>query len=242
MPKTWPFLVLFSFALYADPAQNEPLAEPVLEISQVSEAMGHLIGKNLQELGLKIDLEAVVRGLQDAAAGKASPLNEDQCIQAIASLQEGTLAAAAAKNLAEAEEFLEKNETQEGVVSLEEGQIQFKIVKEGAEETAVQPYNSPLIRYSGHYLNGEIFGKSEEGEIVSLGETIPGFRKGIVGMKEGERRTLYIHPDQGYGEQSASSLLIFDVEIVKADAAASTLPNPLISENLSENGTALQPR
>jgi peptidylprolyl isomerase len=225
------FLILLSFSLHAEPASKTDL-----DLSRISEAMGHLIGKNLQDLGLKIDLEAVVKGLQDAAAGKNPPLDEDECTQAIASLQEENLVLTAAKNLAAAEEFLEKNKVQAGVVSLEKGQIQFQTVKEGIKEEAVQPYNSPLIRYSGHYLNGEIFGKSEEGEIVSLEETIPGFRKGILGMKEGERRTVFIHPNQGYGDKSAApnSLLIFDIEIVKTDAMASSNPDPLISDRVSD--------
>ena len=34
---------------------------------------------------------------------------------------------------------------------------------------------------------------------IPLDQTIPGFSKGIVGMKEGEKRRLFVHPDLGYG-------------------------------------------
>lgn len=56
--------------------------------------------------------------------------------------------------------------------------------------------------------------------MISLDETIPGFSKGIVGMKEGEKRTLYIHPDLAYGVNGSlppNSLLTFEIEIVKAN-------------------------
>jgi hypothetical protein len=59
-----------------------------LDIAKVSEAMGHIIGKNLEDLGLDFDLEAVVKGLKEESEGKNSPLNEDECVQAIVLLQE----------------------------------------------------------------------------------------------------------------------------------------------------------
>lgn len=59
-----------------------------LDVAKVSEAMGHIIGKNLQSLGLDLDLEAIVKGLKEESEGKTSPLNEDECVQAIAVLQE----------------------------------------------------------------------------------------------------------------------------------------------------------
>jgi len=59
-----------------------------LDVAKISEAMGHMIGKNLDELGLDFNLEAIVKGLKDESEGKASPLNEDECVLAIATLQE----------------------------------------------------------------------------------------------------------------------------------------------------------
>lgn len=59
-----------------------------LDIVKVSEAMGHIIGKNLEELGLDLDLDAIVKGLKEEQQGLHSPLNEDECVQAIAQLQE----------------------------------------------------------------------------------------------------------------------------------------------------------
>ena len=79
------------------------------------------------------------------------------------------------------------------------------------------------MQYKASYLNGQIFGTSNGDELLSLDEAIPGFSKGIIGMQEGEIRTLYIHPDLGYGKQgqlNPNSLLIFEVKVVKVDAAA----------------------
>ena len=58
------------------------------DVVRISEAMGHMIGKNLDALGLDFDLDAIVKGLKEESEGKSSPLNEDECVQAIAALQE----------------------------------------------------------------------------------------------------------------------------------------------------------
>jgi peptidylprolyl isomerase len=99
--------------------------------------------------------------------------------------------------------------------------VQYKVEKAG-EGVTVQEHDSPLLRYTGKFLDGTVFGSSKEDELISLDETLPGFTKGIIGMKEGEKRTLFIHPDLGYGTSGylpPNSLLTFEVEVLKANAA-----------------------
>src|SRR5262249_32953701 len=89
---------------------------------------------------------------------------------------------------------------------------------------AVESHSSPKIHYTGKYQDGTVFGTSEEmgGPItIPLDQTIPGFSKGITGMKEGEKRRLFVHPDLGYGttgQLPPNELLIFDIEVVKANS------------------------
>ncbi|MES2272866.1 MAG: FKBP-type peptidyl-prolyl cis-trans isomerase N-terminal domain-containing protein [Chlamydiota bacterium] len=241
---------IFMFLIVSSGFCEEEKLDSNLDVAKISEAMGHLIGKNLQELGLNIELSAVIKGMLDASSGKDSPLNEEECVQAIASLQDENLSQTSEKNLEAAETFLEKNGKIQGISSLEEGKIQYQIAKSGTGN-AVQSYNSPLVRYTGHYLGGQTLGTSEGGdEILLLDETIPGFKKGIVGMKEGEVRTLFIHPDLGYGSSglNPNALLIFEVEVIKADASSEAhaasnkeiLPEPL-GKSLPD-GESLKPR
>lgn len=212
--------------------------EPANEISKVSEAFGHLIGKNMESIGVDLDIDLVVKGLQDAAKGKDSPLSESECIEALASAQEKAFQKKAEENLAAAEAFLKKNASNRKVVSLEEGKVQYKVEKRG-KGSVVEEGFSPMIKYVGKYLDGSVFGQSETEQMISLEETIPGFTKGLVGMKEGEKRTLYIHPDYGYGTSGylpPNSLLTFEIEVVKANAETEPNTNQLIlegNENLS---------
>lgn len=200
----WLFLVC-CLALHAQ--------EPDME--KISEAMGHLIGKNLQSIGVGVDLDAVIKGMQDAAAGKQPPLNEEQCVQAIAALQEETVAQKRAQKVAEAEKFLSTNREAPGIVCLEGNKLQYKVDKPG-EGAPAEKYNAPLLRFQVHGLDGHLIGSSEGDEVLYLEDTLPGFSQGILGMREGEIRTLYIHPDLGQPEEG---LCICKVELLKVDAS-----------------------
>lgn len=216
-------IISFS-ALFAEEknvAQSKPpaTAEPA-EIAKISEAFGHVIGKNLENIGVKFDMAQVVKGLQDAVAGKTSPMSEMECIQAIASVQEKVFKEQCAENLKRAETFLAENSKHDGIVSLEEGKVQY-VISEKGEGAEIESHFSPLIRYTGKYLDGSVFGSSKEEEMVSLDEIIPGLKAGLLGMREGEKRTVYIHPDFAYGTNGylpPNSLLTFEIEVVKANA------------------------
>lgn len=198
--------------------------EETIDIKKISSTFGHLIGKNLEVLGVELDIDHLVQGLKDSFAGKEPPMSESECTQVIAKLQENILAKKAEANLKIAEDFLSKNKTQEGVRELENGKLQFKIEKEGTG-TAIEEHFSPTIRYTGKFLDGKILGSSQEDQVISLDETIPGLSKGILGMKEGELRTLYIHPDLAYGTTGyipPNSLLTFEVELIKANTTVTT--------------------
>jgi len=62
------------------------------------------------------------------------------------------------------------------------------------------------VNYTGKFDNGEVFDTSlSEGReplhiILGQGSLIPGFEKGLINMKEGEKKTLNIDPTEAYGE------------------------------------------
>ncbi|GAG61576.1 unnamed protein product [marine sediment metagenome] len=117
--------------------------------------------------------------------------------------------------------FLKENKKHDGIITFSE-QLQYKVVKEGTGPAVVKEA-TPLIHYKGKLIDGTIFADSYESKepiSLPLAQTIAGFNSGLVGMKEGEQRMLYIHPDMAYGVDGhlpPNSLLIFDVTIVKAD-------------------------
>lgn len=192
------------------------------DVNKISEALGHFIGKNLNTPGINFDLESVVKGIRDAAAGKPAPMTDQEYEEKMVQLQKNALAKLAEKNLNEANDFLGKNVKEAGIIEIEPGKLQYQVIEQGNGAT-VEAGSRPLINYTGKLIDGTVFGRSSEvgGPItLPLDQTIPGFKKGIQGMKEGEKRRLFIHPDLAYGTLGhlpPNSLLIFEIEVVKAD-------------------------
>lgn len=194
-----------------------------IDMKKLSEAFGHFIGRNLQSPGLKFDLEGIITGIREGAAGKPAPLTEKEYEEMMSAVQERAFKEMSSTNLKAANDFMVKNKTAEGVTEVVPEKLQFTIIKEGTGPV-VEPHSAPKIHYTGKYQDGTVFGTSEEmgGPItIPLDQTIPGFSKGILGMKEGEKRRLFVHPDLGYGttgQLPPNELLIFDIDLVKANS------------------------
>lgn len=215
-------------AAKASPAPAVEQAEPAekgdqIDMKKLSEAFGNFIGRNLQSPGLSFDLEGIVKGIRDGAAGKPSPMSDKEYEEMMAAVQEKAFKEMSTTNLKNANDFLTKNAKEQGVIEVQPNKLQYMILKEG-NGAVVEAHSSPKIHYTGKYQDGTVFGTSEEmgGPItIPLDQTIPGFSKGIIGMKEGEKRRLFVHPDLGYGTSGQlppNELLIFDIDLVKANS------------------------
>jgi peptidylprolyl isomerase len=198
-----------------------------IDIARLSEALGHFIGRNLKSPTVPFDVDKIVQGIQEGAEGKPSPMTDEEYEAAMAQLQRKVYEHLSETNMADAEKFLSENAQAPGVVEIVPGKLQYLILEEG-RGPAVPEHGTPSISYTGKYLDGTVFGSSENsgGPIsVPIDQTIAGFSQGIAGMKEGEKRRLFVHPDFGYGKGGQlppNTLLIFDIEVVKAAPASET--------------------
>lgn len=207
------------------PLSSSDEKSEAIDMKKLSEAFGHFIGRNLKSPGLSFDLENIIKGIREGAAGEPAPLSDKEYEEMMAAVQEKAFKDMSNTNLKSANDFMIKNNQAPQVVEIVPNKLQYIILKQGNGET-VEPHSSPKIHYTGKYQDGTVFGTSEEmgGPItIPLDQTIPGFSKGIVGMKEGEKRRLFVHPDLGYGttgQLPPNELLIFDIEAVKAHSEA----------------------
>ncbi|MDB2613893.1 FKBP-type peptidyl-prolyl cis-trans isomerase [Chlamydiales bacterium] len=197
-------------------------AEKEVDINKLSEAFGNFIGRSIKSPEVEFNIDSLILGIRNGSEGKPSPLTEEEYQEGMASLQEEMFSKMSKENLLKSEDFLTSNKTKKNITSSDDNKLQYEIIQSGDGEF-VEPDGRPEINYTGKFLDGETFGSSDEtGPItLNLTHTIPGFRKGIAGMREGEKRRLYIHPDLGYGitgQLPPNSLLIFEVEILKANS------------------------
>jgi len=70
----------------------------------------------------------------------------------------------------------------------------------------VKEGNTVKVHYTGKFEDDRVFDTSKEREPISFkvgaGMMIPGFEKGVVGLTEGESKTLKITPEEGYGQRN----------------------------------------
>lgn len=121
-------------------------------------------------------------------------------------------------NKAKGAEFMAKNATEEGVVTLESG-LQIKTLVEG---TGAQPKTDDkvLVNYVGTLIDGTQFDANDSIEF-NLNGVVKGFSEGISNMKEGGSAILTMPSDLAYGDRAmgqnipAGATLQFKVDLLK---------------------------
>ena len=68
------------------------------------------------------------------------------------------------------------------------------------------------VHYTGKFKDGTVFDSAHERDplefTIGAGQLIKGFDYGVRGMKTGEKRTLEIAPDDGYGKRRKSLVTV----------------------------------
>jgi len=212
--------------------------------TKLSETFGHLICRSIDNPIINFDLESIIKGMRDSAAGSTAPMTEEQFEEVIATLQDESFQQLADSNLKQAESFLTTNRSNDNIVEVESGMLQYQVLQEAPSDAATVTENTtPVINYKGMCLDGTVFGDSSQvgGPItVPLDQTIAGFSKGIVGMKVGEKRKLFVHPEMAYGvggDLPPNSLLVFEVELVDiGNNAVADEDQETLSTSMEANG------
>lgn len=104
------------------------------------------------------------------------------------------------------------------------GGLQVKEVKTGDGEVA-QLHSSVQVHYTGYLMDGTKFDSSVDRNqpfnfILGVGQVIPGWDKGVQGMRVGGKRELIIPPQLAYGARGAGdaippdATLRFEVELL----------------------------
>lgn len=128
---------------------------------------------------------------------------------------------AAAKALADGQQFLKENAQREGIVTTASG-LQYEILQEGEGD---KPTLSSRVttHYHGTLVDGTVFDSSvERGQAATFGvsQVIRGWQEGIPLMSAGAKYRFYIPQELAYGMRSPSSsippgsALIFEVELL----------------------------
>ena len=198
--------------------------------------------KEQEKLGIKLDKDQLIAGVQDAFADK-SKLSDQEIEQTLQAFETRVKTSAQAKmekdaadNEAKGKAFRDKFAKEKGVKTAKSGLL-YKVEKEGTGD-APKDSDTVVVNYKGTLTDGKEFDNSyTRGEPLSfrLDGVIPGWTEGLKNIKKGGKIQLVIPPDLAYGKTGvpgipANSTLVFDVELLdikpapKADAQPEAAP------------------
>lgn len=101
--------------------------------------------------------------------------------------------------------------------------LRYVVLTEGTGSTHPKAGKDVTVHYTGTLMDGRVFDSSVQRgtpATFAVGQVIEGWNEALVTMKKGEKRTLIIPPELGYGVQGypgvipPNSYLIFDVELL----------------------------
>ena len=192
------------------------------EKEKLSYCLGANIGMSLQSQGLtELDANIFAGAINDVVSNSELKINTED-INSYLQDYFGKLQAEQQKvAVAEGEEFLKNNSSQDGVVTLESG-LQYIVLKEGSGEKP-KATDTVTTHYHGTLISGEVFDSSvERSEPASfpVNGVIPGWVEALQLMPVGSKWKLFVPSHLAYGERGAgqkigpNTTLIFEVELL----------------------------
>jgi FKBP-type peptidyl-prolyl cis-trans isomerase len=205
----------------------------------IAYVIGYNVAKNLKENitrdSLDFNINILIRAFSDMFMGKENSVLSDAQKDVILKYFDNEMKQKAAKKAAETLgpnkaagiKWLEENRKKEGVAQTASG-LQYKILKPGS---GPQPKinDKVTVNYEGKMIDGKIFDSSFETNnpvTFEVSQVIPGWKEGLLLMKEGTLFELYIPSDLSYGDEGAEpdipggSVLIFKVDLLKVNSGS----------------------
>ncbi len=240
---------LLAALLDAAPARSESApaapATPTASEDTASYDVGLMIGSQLGSNGLAPHLsrQALQRGLDEALAGKF-PSDEQQ--QTAQQFMRTARAELGERNTAAAREFLARNAQQQGIQTLPSG-LQYRVLATGdARASAPGARDQVTIRYRASLPDGTEFDRSDSHAgpaTFRLNSVIAGWRDALVAMRPGDRWQVFVPPALAYGNNPPppippGSLLIYELELLRVEAARPLSPETVRPRRDAESGGA----
>lgn len=205
-------------------SSNVSIKTPIDSVAYaVGFANGHALVASLKSFpGDSLDGKLVAAGLYDALVNNPGKMTVEDARQFIQDYVEDVQVQIKTRNIEEEKSFLEKNKSEEGVVTTESG-LQYKYEVEGQGAKATSPNDTVVVHYKGTTVDGKQFDSSyDRGEPATfpLGAVIPGWTEAFQIFPAGSKVTIWIPSALAYGERELGEfgpnrLLRFDCELIE---------------------------
>ena len=201
-----------------------PANKPVL-----SYAIGYDLGKDLADQKVDVDINQVIKALQDGFAKRAPAHPQDQMDGQLAGLQQRMVAQARAEfervaneNKAKSDAFLAANRSKPGITTLPSG-IQYRVIETG---TGAKPTAASTVQmhYRGSVSTGQEFANTYAQQNPTPASfkvsefPIRGVQEVLVLMPAGSRWEVFLPSDKAFGNDPRSPVgpgqaLVFDIKL-----------------------------
>ena len=201
------------------------------EKGKLSYSIGYQIGKDFTERKMDVDINTVIRAMQDAYAKRTPAVAEDKMRETLTAFQTKMMGEAkaeydkvAGENKAKSDAFMAQNKTKKGIISLPSG-LQYRVIEDGTGKK-VSPTSEVTVHYRGSLSDGLEFDSSfARGEPVKfkVNEVIKGWQESLSRMKVGDHWQVFVPPEMAYGDRGQpprigpNQALVFDIQVIDSN-------------------------
>lgn len=209
--------------------QARPAAPAVaVDKNKVSYAIGYEIGRDFIDKKMDVDINQVIRALQDGYAKRTPAVPEADMRAQLGAMREKMVGEARVKfeamareNKAKSDRFLAENRAKKGIVVLPSG-IQYRVIEDG---TGRKPTTTSqvTVHYRGSLSSGLEFDSSfARGQPASfkVDTVIDGWKEILPLMKVGDHWQVFLPPEKAYGMRGQAPVigpneaLVFDIKLI----------------------------
>ncbi|MHB8911086.1 MAG: FKBP-type peptidyl-prolyl cis-trans isomerase N-terminal domain-containing protein [Lysobacter sp.] len=189
-------------------AGNVAAQDTSSEKGKLSYALGYDLGRNASESGEQLDVNTIVKGLQDGYAKKAPSVPVEQLKTAVQNMQQRQQAKAkaeyekaAATNKTKSNTFITANKAKAGVKSLPSG-VQYRVIENGTGAKPSQA-NTVQLEVAGPYPWGERPTPARPAQPIAAVKVseieMPAMREVLLQMPAGSKWEVTLPSDKAYG-------------------------------------------
>ena len=201
-------LIAAAVAALALTAGNAVAQDTSSEKGKLSYALGYDLGRNAVESGEQVDVNTIIKGLQDGYGKKPPTVAVDQLRTAVQNMQQRQQAKAkaewekaAAENKTKSDTYLAGNKAKAGVKTLPSG-VQYRVIEVGTGAKPTQA-NTVQLEVAGPYAWGERPATARPPQAIPAIKVseieMPAMREVLLQMPAGSKWEVTLPPEQAYG-------------------------------------------
>jgi FKBP-type peptidyl-prolyl cis-trans isomerase FklB len=199
------------------------------EKGKLSYAIGYQIGSDFVERKMDVDINTIIRAMQDGYTKKNSAISEEVMREVLGKMQQKMMTEAkaefdklAGENKAKSTKFLAENKAKKGIVTTQSG-LQYRVIEEGTGPRAT--INSEVkVHYRGSLTSGLEFDSSfARGEPVTfkVNSVIKGWQEALPLMRVGDHWQIFVPPELAYADRGQpprigpNEALVFEIKLIE---------------------------